>query len=297
MRQAIQVTYIRDLIVIMIGTTAMALAIHAFSIPSNLAEGGFTGLGLLIHYQTGWPLGYLLFFLNILPLGLGYKILGKKSFLYSVFGIICMASSLEVISYLGDNPFGLQDSPILSALYAGILIGIGCGLVFQTGGTIGGWGIIAQIIHRRTRLSLGTVILLWDTFILLISAYTLTLERALYTLIEIVIIVCVVDFILRGGLQPCRTATIISRSAPLLQHELIRKMNLGVTILSGKGAYTGKPQEVVYTVLFEHELAKLYHLVTSIDPESLITVHRAHMVKGGRFSKYVKKISFPNLFE
>ncbi|WP_149454003.1 YitT family protein [Pasteuria penetrans] len=297
MRQVIQITYVRDLIGIMIGTMAMALGIHAFSIPSNLAEGGFAGLGLLIHYRTGWPLSYLLFLLNILPLGLGYKILGKKSFLYSVFGIICMAFSLEIISYLGDNPFGLQDSPVLSSLHAGVLIGIGCGLVFQAGGTTGGWDIIAQIIHRRTRLSLGKVILLWDILILLISAYTLTLERAMYTLIEMVIVARVIDFILGGGLQPCRTATIISRSAPLLQHELIEKMNLGATILSGKGAYTGNPQEVLYTVLFEHELAKLYRLVTSLDPESLIIVHRAHMVEGGGSSKYLKKISLPHLFE
>ncbi|MBA4494481.1 YitT family protein [Paenactinomyces guangxiensis] len=269
----------KNIIIIFLGAFIFAFGINYFAIPNQLAEGGFTGITLLLYYLFKWSPGIVLFILNIPLLFVGYKVFGKRTFIYTIIGIAAVSLMLEVTKGWG----GPQNDRLLAALYTGVLVGIGLGLIFRVGGTTGGVDIIARLVNKYFDWSIGRTMFLFDLGIILSSVFIITVNKAMYTLVAVFISARVVDFVVEG-INASKAATIISGAANELAKTITEKMDRGVTLLKGKGGYTGQEREILYVVLAPNEMPKLKHIVNQLDPHAFVVVHDARDVLGAGFS-------------
>ena len=284
--------HISKIVILLTGSLIFAMGINYFAIPSNLAEGGFTGISLLLFYLFGFSPGLVILLLNIPLLFVGYKVFGKQTFIYTILGIASSSFFLEItnniVTWFGPPP----EDTLLCTLYTGVLVGIGLGLIFRTGGTTGGVDIIARLVNKFYGWSIGRTMLMFDFGVILSSVFIIGLDMAMYTLVSVFISARVIDFVIEG-LNASKAVTIVSNRPQELAGTIVKKMNRGVTILTGRGGYTGKTREVLYVVVGRNELPKLKQIVHQIDPLAFVVVGDARDVLGEGFS-YEKTIAYSN---
>jgi uncharacterized membrane-anchored protein YitT (DUF2179 family) len=284
--------HISKIVILLTGSLIFAMGINYFAIPSNLAEGGFTGISLLLFYLFGFSPGLVILLLNIPLLFVGYKVFGKQTFIYTILGIASSSFFLEItnniVTWFGPPP----EDTLLCTLYTGVLVGIGLGLIFRTGGTTGGVDIIARLVNKFYGWSIGRTMLMFDFGVILSSVFIIGLDMAMYTLVSVFISARVIDFVIEG-LNASKAVTIVSNRPQELAGTIVKKMNRGVTILTGRGGYTGKTREVLYVVVGRNELPKLKQIVHQIDPLAFVVVGDARDVLGEGFS-YEKTVAFSN---
>jgi uncharacterized membrane-anchored protein YitT (DUF2179 family) len=282
--------HISKIVILLTGSLIFAMGINYFAIPSNLAEGGFTGISLLLFYLFGFSPGLVILLLNIPLLFVGYKVFGKQTFIYTILGIASSSFFLEItkniVTWFGPPP----EDTLLCTLYTGVLVGIGLGLIFRTGGTTGGVDIIARLVNKFYGWSIGRTMLMFDFGVILSSVFIIGLDMAMYTLVSVFISARVIDFVIEG-LNASKAVTIVSNRPQELAGTIVKKINRGVTILTGRGGYTGKTREVLYVVVGRNELPKLKQIVHQIDPLAFVVVNDARDVLGEGFS-YEKTIAY-----
>lgn len=269
----------RNILTIFIGALIYSTGINSFAVANKLAEGGFTGISLMLYYYLKWSPSLVIFILNIPLLFIGYKIFGRRTFFYTVVGILSVSICLEITKSWQKPTHDL----LLAALFTGVLVGIGLGLIFRVGGTTGGVDIIARLMDRYFGWNLGRTFLFFDFTVLLISIYFIGLDKAMYTLVAVFVGSRVVDYVVEGG-KTAKAAFIISNSAPSLANIITEKMGRGVTKLRGTGGFTGHEKEVLYVVVAITELPRLKHIVHKQDPYAFIVVNDAREVHGEGFS-------------
>jgi uncharacterized membrane-anchored protein YitT (DUF2179 family) len=279
------VHHMRNISSIFLGAFLFAIGINYFAIPFHLGEGGFTGIALLVYYILDWSPGLIIFLLNLPLLLISYKILGKKLFLYTVIGILASYLMLEwtkkLVTIVSLAP--PKVDVLLATLYTGILVGVGLGIIFRVGATTGGTDIIARLVNKYVGWSMGRTLFLFDFGVILISSYFIGIEKAMYTLVAIFVSARVVDFVVEG-LNASKAVTIISLLADELARTITEKMERGVTLLQGKGGYTGNEKEILYVVVAPNELPKLKQIVHELDPRAFVVVHDARDVHGEGFT-------------
>ncbi|RAL21082.1 YitT family protein [Thermoflavimicrobium daqui] len=271
--------HIKNIIIILIGAFIFSIGINYFAIPSKLAEGGFTGIAMLLHYKLGWDTGILVFLLNLPLFFVGYKVFGKQTLIYTIIGTTAVSVFLGLTQNLGKP---VTDT-LLNALYTGVLVGIGLGLIFRVGGTTGGVDIIARLVNKYFGWSIGRTMFLFDFAVICSSIFVINLNMAMYTLVSVFVGARVVDFVVEG-LNASKATTIISNHAQSVADQITEKMERGVTILKGQGAFTGSEKDVLYVVVAPNELPKLKQIVHDLDPDAFIVVHDARDVHGEGFT-------------
>jgi uncharacterized membrane-anchored protein YitT (DUF2179 family) len=264
-----------NLFLITAGSIICAAAVNAILVPLQFFGAGFTGITLIIHYLIpAVPISLLYFLLNIPVYIMGWKYVGRRFFLYSIPGMILFSVALEYVHLslpLNDN--------ILAAILAGIIMGVGSGIILRSLGSAGGLDILSVIFFKLFSFRLGTTILGFNVFILLTGAILFSLERALYTLIYIYINSRVVNLVVTG-LSQRKSLFIISPQWEKISKEIMDKVRRGVTILEGRGAYTNKEQNVLYTVITLRDLSRVKRIVRDIDPDSILIVNDTLEVMG-----------------
>jgi uncharacterized membrane-anchored protein YitT (DUF2179 family) len=271
--------HFRNILTIFVGGFIYSLGINSFALANKLAEGGFTGIALILYYFFQWSPGLVVFLLNIPLLIIGYKVFGKKTFWYTVIGISSVSVCLE-LTKTWQKP---TDDLLLAALFTGVLVGLGAGMMFRVGGTSGGVDIIARLMDRYFGWNLGRTFLLFDFGVILISIYLIGLDKAMYTLVAVFVGSRVIDYVVEGG-KTAKAAFIISHSPGPLADQITEKMDRGVTKLKGTGGYTGHEKEVLYVVVSLREMPKLKSIVHSIDSQAFVVVNDAREVHGEGFS-------------
>lgn len=264
---------------ILLGAFIFSIGINTFAIANHLAEGGFTGIAILLHYVFGWSTGFTILTLNIPLFFIGYRILGKKTMLYTIVGILATTLFLEETK---DWQQPLNDL-LLAALYTGLLVGTGLGLIFRAGGTTGGIDIIARLCHKYLGLSIGQVILFADMLIILSSIFIVGIDIMMYTLVSVFVGSRVIDFVVEGT-KISKSVTIISDSAEKIAKKITTQLERGVTIYSGKGAYTGKPKQILYVIVSPRQVPKLKQIVLKCDSKAFVVVHDVREVVGEGFT-------------
>jgi uncharacterized membrane-anchored protein YitT (DUF2179 family) len=277
------ILHTRNIAIIVIGAFIFSVGINYFAIPARLAEGGFTGIGLLLHYWLGWSPGLVILFLNIPLLLIGFREFGKQTFIYTIVGIGAVSFMLELTKGLNHAWNGPVKDILLCSLYTGVLVGIGLGLVFRVGGTTGGVDIIARLVNKHLGWSMGRTMFLFDFAVIGTSVFLIGINMAMYTLVAVFISARVVDFVVEG-LNASKAATIISNYPHELARQITQKMHRGVTILKGRGGFTGKEKEVLYVVVALNEMPKLKQIVLKTDPYAFVVVHDTRDVLGEGFS-------------
>lgn len=277
--------HIKNIMLIMLGSMFYSLGITYFAIPNKLAEGGFTGIAVILYYLFQLPTGWVVLLLNIPLFLVGYKVFGKKSFIYTLIGTFAVSVFLEITPMFGGF---VTDDLLFVALYTGVMTGIGLGIILRVGATTGGVDIIARLTNKYWSWSMGRTFLVFDFTIISISAFFFGLEVAMYTLVSVFVNSRVVDFVVEG-LSQSKAAMIISQKSELVAKEITKGMNRGVTILNGKGGFTGQDKEVIYVAFAPTELPKLKHLVTKNDPYAFMVVYDVRDVHGEGFSFHSKE--------
>lgn len=279
---------LQTIIPIIAGSAIYAFGLMYFIIPNELMEGGVTGITVLLNYAFNISPSISTMALNIPLFLVGMKILGKRQSVYTGLGITSLTLFLWLFEALIDRgyvvPFHTEQDYILAALYAGVTLGAGLGIVFRFGGTTGGSDIIARIINRKFGFSMGQIILSLDILIIGLSLFFIPLERILYTLVAVFIASKVIDFIQEGA-YAAKAFTIISDQAPELAHRISTEMDRGVTLIPAIGAYSKQAKHMVYCVVSRQEIRRLTGIAKSLDPRAFIIINDVNDVHGEGFKE------------
>lgn len=267
---------------IVFGSFLFAFALNYFIIANGLAEGGFTGIALIVHYLTDWPAGIILAVLNIPLLILGGYKWGISFIFKTIFSVIMVSFSVDVLQNFSSGL--VTDDLLLAALYGGAVSGVGIGIVLRSGATTGGMDIIARFLHEKYNVNMGVIYFSFDLAVITIVAIFFGLEKALYTLVALFIFSQVVDRIIEG-LNEARAVIIVSQASVAITQAIITEMDRGATLLKGQGAYTGREKEVVYVVVGKGQILQLKNLVQRLDPYAFVTVNHVYEVLGEGFAK------------
>ncbi|HTG69862.1 MAG TPA: YitT family protein [Candidatus Udaeobacter sp.] len=278
----------RLIIPILIGTAVYAFGLHYFVIPNQLMEGGVTGIAVLLNYAAGFPLSISTLVLNVPLFVLGWKALGRGQMMYTLIGIVSLSGFLALMEHLIDSqllvPFKSTHDYMLAALYAGVTLGSGLGIVFRFGGTTGGVDIVARIVARSRGISMGQIILTLDALIIGISLLYISIEKVLYTLVTVFIASKLIDFI-QDGAYAAKAFSIITEYGEAISKKITIELDRGVTLIPAKGAFSGQHKEVVYCVVQRQEIRRLKTIVRNIDPRAFIVINEVHDVLGEGFKE------------
>ena len=261
------------------GGLIWSIAINGILIHNQFMSGGVSGFALVIHYLFKFlPVGLMVFLMNIPIFAIGWVIISGKFFALSLLGMLSLSFFLTVTTWL-HIPI---DNPLLAALFAGVISGVGSGLVFRCGGSGGGTGIIAMVLNRYFSVRVGMVFFALNSIPLILGALLINLEAALYSIVYIYVSGSVTDRILTG-FNERRSIFIISTKSSEIAKEILDKLHRGATFFKGEGAYTHITMKVVYCVVPLFELARLKDLISSIDPKAFIVINETMEVIGKGF--------------
>lgn len=271
---------LKEMILILAGSFIFALGINYFAIPNKLAEGGIAGITIITYYLFEWSPGLVNLALNIPLFFLGFKVLDKRTMIYTIIGTIASSFFLAITESWGDP---ISDDTLLASLFTGVFVGVGLGLVFRAGGTTGGASILARLGHKYLGWSIGRSLFAFDLLVLMGAYFVIGREKVMYTLVAVFIGARVVDLVVEG-MDARKAVTIISNSAVAISDKITHEMERGVTLLKGRGGYTRTDKEVLYIVINRQELPRLKQYVHQVDPSAFLVVHDVRDVLGEGFT-------------
>jgi len=274
---------LKNILFIIIGAAIFSFGLVHFNMQNNLAEGGFTGITLLLYFLFQFDPSYTNLLLNIPVFLVGWKLLGRNAFLYTLLGTVSVSVFLWIFQ---RNQFmiPLKEDLTLAALFAGVFIGVGLGIIFRFGGTTGGVDIIARLVNKYTGVTMGKTMFAFDAVVITLSlVFYLSYKEAMYTLVCVFIGARVIDF-MQEGAYAARGAMIISELNDEIASKIMNEMERGVTILSGRGSFTKKERDVLYCVVPKNEIIRLKNVITSVDPHAFVSVSSVNDVLGEGFT-------------
>ncbi|PRO66831.1 YitT family protein [Alkalicoccus urumqiensis] len=275
--------HIRNIFFILLGTAIVSFGLVYFNMENNLADGGFTGITLVLFFLFDWNPAYSNIWLNIPLFIIGWKVLSRTAFIYTIIGTAGLSLFLWFFQVFQVVSLPLQDDMTLAALFAGVCIGAGLGIVFRTGGTTGGIDILAKLGFKYYGWSMGRTMFVFDAAVITSSLIYLDYREAMYTLVAVFTAAKVIDFIQQGAYSG-KAAMIISEHAPRISSAILAEMDRGATLLQAKGSFTGTEREVLYCVVGRNEMVRLKQLIHEVDPHAFVTFQDVQDVMGEGFT-------------
>ena len=265
---------------IVVGALIMAVGLELFLVPNSVIDGGITGISIMLSYISGVKLGIFVLLLNIPFFYLGYKHIGKTFAFSTLFGIVMLSL---FISLLHGAPKFTGDV-LLAAIFGGIIIGVGIGIVMRNGGTLDGTETLAVLFSKNLPFSVGEIIMFINLFILGTAGFVYSWDRAMYSLLAYFVASKTIDVVILG-LEESKSVWIISDKHKEIGEALLARLGRGVTYLNGEGAYSGDDKKVILCIITRLEEAKLKGIVDEIDSEAFLAIGNVAEVRGGRFKK------------
>ena len=270
----------------------LAALIYALSFvwcfdPNGIAFGGITGLAQIVNRLfPAAPVGVTVIVLNIPLFILGWKLIGGKLLVSSLYAMFISSVFIDLLTPLYDwQPM----EPLLACIFGGLLMGASLGVVFLQGATTGGTDLAARLLKLKFKwLPMGKLLMGVDlAVIVLVALFFRNLNTALYGLVALYISTLAMDGILYG-LDNAKVAYIISDHNDEISSAIVQDLDRGVTILHGQGAYTGAEKQVLMCAFKQREIAAIKAAVKDIDPDAFLIVCNAHEVPGDGFREYKK---------
>jgi uncharacterized membrane-anchored protein YitT (DUF2179 family) len=273
----------KNIFFILLGSAIFSFGLVHFNMQNNLAEGGFTGITLLLYFVFGWSPSITNLLLNLPLFFIGWKLLGRSVFIYTIIGTVGVSIFLAIFQkYQIEMP--LYEDLFLAALFAGVFIGIGLGIIFRYGGTTGGVDIIARLAQKYLGWTMGRTMFMFDFGVITLSLITyLNYREAMYTLVVVFVGARVIDF-MQEGAYAARGAMIISDNNDDIAAKIMKDMDRGVTSLRAVGSYTKIERNVLYCVVAKNEIVRLKNVINSVDPHAFVSVTVVHDVLGEGFT-------------
>lgn len=256
-----------DLALIITGSAMCAVAVNGIIVPKHFATGGITGLCIIIHdFLPAINLGWIYLLINIPLFILAWMNVGRRFFVYSLLGTLAFTVCLKFIHV----PVYLEDK-ILSTLLAGLIFGGGTGIVLRSSGSQGGLDILSVMLFRRFSISLGNTVLTVNIMVLSLVSVFYSLDALLYTLIVIYVSSKITNIVVTG-LSQRKAVFIISSRWETIAGEILKDIRRGVTIIEGKGGFTGRKENILYTVVPLMEIGQMKSLIKRIDPDAFVVI-------------------------
>lgn len=262
---------------LLLGAWLYAYGLEMFLVPNNIIDGGVVGIALMADSLTSLPFSFWFVVINLPFVLMGWRSMGWQFALSTFFSVIAMS----VFSQGYHNPEAVTRDPFLSAIFGGIVAGLGCGLIIRNGGSLDGTEIVAIMMNRRISFSVGEIIMFFNLIILGSAGIIYGWDTAMYSLVAYFVIAKMIDVVIKG-LNDNYAVFIISQ-----KHEEVSKklmdMGGGVTLLHGCGGYLGDPREIIYCVVNRLELESLKTSVKAVDENAFLTINSVREIEGGRF--------------
>ena len=276
----------QDYFLLTAGALLCAANINLFLVPNQVVSSGVTGIGMLLYYRLGWPVGLTTLLLNIPILAAGIRWGGGWRLLVrSVYATAVMTVGIDLLALILPP---IQGDPLVFTLFGGALDGLGIGLVLRGQGTTGGTDIVAQMLDRRRGIRFGTTFIVVNSVVLLAAATQVGLVPALYALIVNFVSGKVVDSVQEGS-GYARAFLIFSGRTEQIRQAVMEDMERGATLIPATGGYTQAPQPVLYVVVSRSQVTRLKRLISDHDPDAFVVVSEVHEVLGEGFRPHKQK--------
>ncbi len=273
---------LKDYLLILLGSTLQAISLRVFLIPAKLASGGVSGLSQIVNNFTGWPIGLMVLIGNIPLFIMGWRFLGGPRFAArTAFSILTFSILIDVpLFFLPTN--GITGDIVLNALYGGVTSGIGFGLVYRGRGTSGGSDILARILSSWRGIPVTQSYLITDAVIIFLAGISFSWENALYALVMLYVSGIAAESISQGS-NILRTGMIITALPDPIKDGIFTRLGRGVTIMDGRGGYSGEEKSILLCVVTRAEIPHLKALTRELDPKAFLIIGQAHEVRGEGF--------------
>ena len=250
---------------------------------NELTEGGFTGIALILYHLFGTSPALMNLIFNIPLFFVGYKLLGRLSFIYTLTGTLSVSLFLWLCERYPMH-IDLKEDLLLASLFGGVFIGVGLGIIFRFGGTTGGVDILARLMKKYFDIAMGRTMFAFDCLVLIATYITIgDYIITMYTLVCVFVGARVIDIIQDSGYS-ARGALIISERHKEISDEINSLLERGVTIISAHGHYSQTERPIIYCVVPKNEITRLKQIINSVDPHAFVSLLDVHDVLGEGFT-------------
>lgn len=267
---------IKKYLLLLLGSIIAAVGLEIFLIPNNIIDGGVVGISIIASYLTEIPLGVFTFILNVPFLFIGYKQIGKTFVITSLFSI----TTFSLFTFILHPIPGLTNDVLLAAVFGGIILGVGVGLILRYGGSLDGTEIIAIILCKSKMFSIGQIVMIFNIFIFSSAALVLGWDRALYSMLAYFVAHKTVDIVIEG-FDESKAVMIITDNGDEIASAINDRLGRGVTFLEGRGGYAKDKKTIIYSVVSRLEVSKLVSIINDKDENAFVTINDVSDVMGG----------------
>ena len=266
---------------IVLGCLISSSSINFFLIPNHLLSGGLAGIGIIIYFLTGLPVGAQILVYNMPLFFAAYRTLGREYIVDVIFGTVVFSIGLDATHFL--NAYAPVDDPMLGAIFGGVFNGIGYGIIFRMNGSSGGLDIVAAIIKKYYSFNMGGVIFGINCIIMAASAAMFGVAPAMYTLISMFMSATLTDKVV-AGFNHKKVVILISDSTRIIAEGILSEVGRGVTFLDGEGAFLHQKKQVLFVVASLTQIARIKDIANAVDPDTLMIVMDSNEVMGRGFT-------------
>ncbi|HCS73105.1 MAG TPA: hypothetical protein DIW17_04430 [Clostridiales bacterium] len=270
---------INEYLIIILGCLFIALAFNLFFIPNEIAPGGLSGVATVLHVLFGFPVGVTTLILNVPLFLIGVRQLGGH------FGIRTLLATVLFSFFIDNIPVpALTNDSLLASIYGGFLMGLGLGMIFRMKASTGGTDLMTTLIHKHfPSITIAWILFAVDFLVVAAAAVFLGLSQALYAVVSLALSARVIDLV-QEGLNTAKAVLIISDHSQEISKRIIDEMDRGVTLLNGKGAYTGTEKDVILCVVRHRQITQVKEITNSFDPSAFVLVADVREVMGEGFT-------------
>lgn len=269
------------------GIILASIGLKAFLLPNGFLDGGVTGISILVSQVTDIEVSYILLIISVPFLFIAWKNLTKKIVIKSFLSISALAIFIHF-----ENFSALTDDKLLIAIFGGLFLGAGIGITIKNGAVLDGSEILGIYLHDRFGISIGKIILLFNIILFAVTALLISIEVSMYSTLTFLVTSKVIDFMIQG-FENYVGLMIVSKKYDEIESELIKKINIGITVYKSTKGYGSsglkEQSEVIHTVINRIDINRTYNLIEEIDDKAFIIEFDVNNVKGGILKKYLSK--------
>ncbi len=267
-----------------VGATLAAFALEEFLVPNNIFDGGVTGVSMILMNYLPVKLGVLVAIINIPFLIVGWKRMGHGFIISAIYSL----ALFSVMTGVFEPMVNATRDTLLAVVFGGIFLGAGVGLVLRGGGVLDGTEIVAVLVSRKTSLSVGQVVLIFNVVIYTVAGVLFGLDRGMYSLIMYFITSKIIDIVEVGPGESTKSVMIITDDGQTIAEKILNDLGRTVTFIQGKGFVSQDSKDVLYVVVTRAEIKALKDIIDTVEGSTFTTISEVSEIVGTH-TKVVKE--------
>ena len=271
-----------DAVLIIIGTFVLAMSVEMFIIPYNILSGGVAGIAVAVEPFFHLDKTLIANALTLILFFVGWAMLGRQFAISTAFSSLLYPIFTTALSWID---FGITVPPMLASFYAGLLGGVGIGLIMRAGASSGGMDVPPLILHKLTGAKISTLVVITDGLTVLLGIVAYDLNAALVGLISVFASGAGIRYVLEAGQgASAKSVQIISEHYREIMEEINKVLDRGVTLIDAQGGYSSQPKKIILCVVSERQYARLLSIIRQTDEHAFVITTDASDMHGEGFT-------------